>query len=259
MIADAHLHLEHELDVPGVITAMDAAGVDQAVLIAAAMVPAGPLPKAGMGVFHACMRVRPLRKPMYALATRHKPHSYPRPDNASVFDASRRHPGRFLPFAFLNPGLGAEAHDELDRWLEQGARGVKLHPWCHEYRLPVALPVLRRCEDAGLPVLVHLGAGPSSDVEAVLDACPRLKMVVAHAGIPHYERLWRLQRLNFDVAGPLVSAGMGKRLLEAVGPSRVLYGSDGPIGLRSAHGHRYELPALPDRVMGENLRSLVDQ
>jgi predicted TIM-barrel fold metal-dependent hydrolase len=118
--------------------------------------------------------------------------------------------------------------------------------------------MLRRCEDAGLPVLVHLGSGPSSDVEAVLDACPRLKLVVAHAGIPHYERLWRLERLCFDLAGPLVSEGMARRLLRAVGPARVLYGSDGPVGLRSPRGHRYEPPALPDPVMGENLIALLD-
>jgi predicted TIM-barrel fold metal-dependent hydrolase len=258
MIADAHLHLEPELPVARLLEAMDAADVDQAVLIAAAMAPAGNLPKLGMRVFHACMSTRPLRQPMYRLATRLRPEPHPRPDNAPVFEASHQHPGRFLPFAFVNPNLGAAAHDELDRRLDDGARGVKLHPWCHDYRLPTALPILRRCEDAGLPVLVHLGMGPSSDVEAVLDACPRLRLVVAHAGIPHYEPLWRLQRLYFDIAGPLVSHRIARRLLDAVGPARIFYGSDGPVGLRSAHGHHYELPALPERVLGQNLASFLD-
>lgn len=258
MIADGHVHLEPELSVPRLLEAMDAAAIDQAVLIAAAMSPAGPLPKAGLGVFHACMVIRPLRQPMYRLAARYRPRAYVRPDNAPVFEAHHQHPGRFIPFSFLNPALGEEAHEELDRWLGEGARGVKLHPWCHNYRLPAALPILRRCEDAGLPVLAHLGTGPSNDVEAVLDACPRLKLVVAHAGIPHFERLWRLERLYFDLAGPLVSEGMGRRLLRAVGPDRVLYGSDAPVGLRAPHGHRYQLPPLPDPVMGENLLALLE-
>lgn len=258
MTTDAHVHLEPELSVTDLLDAMDAAGIDQAVLIAAAMVPAGPLPKLGLTVFHACMRMRPLRQPMYGLATQRRPRPHLRPDNAPTFDAARQHPGRFIPFAFLNPVLGEEALDELDRRLGDGARGVKLHPWCHDYRLPAALPILRRCEGAGLPVLVHLGPGPSSDVAAVLDACPRLKLVVAHAGIPHYEPLWQLERVYFDVAGPLVSAGMRKRLLRAVGPARVLYGSDAPVGIRSPDGHRYDFPSLPDSVMGDNLLALLD-
>jgi len=258
VVVDGHVHLEEELPVEALLKTMDAGGVDRAVLLAAAQAPLPRMPRR-LAFFRACLDVQAIRMPAYRIASRMRPKHFERPDNQPVFDAAREHPDRFLPFAFLNPALGQEAQDELDRRLPEGARGVKLHLWFHGYRLSDAVPVLRRAEREGLPVLAHLGLGPPEDVEHVLDTCPKLKLILAHAGIPHFDRLWRVDspRLLFDIAGPLVPERMPARLLRAVGPERVVYGSDAPIGVRLPNGHGYELPSLPDRAMGENLASLL--
>jgi predicted TIM-barrel fold metal-dependent hydrolase len=258
VLVDAHCHLEPELPVTELLGAMDAAGVDRAVLLAAAQAPITSVPKAGAALFRGCVRLPGVGMAVYRAALRSKRVvPFPRPDNEVVFDAARAHAERFVPFAFLNPAVGAEAHDELDRRLASGAAGVKLHPWLHEYRLTDALPVLERAAAAGIPVLAHLGTGPAEDVEAVMDRLPRLKLVLAHAGIPHFERLWTLPGIRFDVAAPLVSRRTMRRLVRAVGPERVLYGSDAPIGIRGSGGHAYDLPPLPDRAMGQNLLDLL--
>jgi predicted TIM-barrel fold metal-dependent hydrolase len=257
VILDGHAHVEPELSVAGLVGAMDAAGVGQAVLMAAAQQPLGPVNRAGPVIFHACMRIPPLRMPVYRIA-RNTMHQERHPDNDATFEAARAHPGRFLPFAFINPMLGESAHDELDRLIAAGARGVKLHLWFHRYRLPDALSVLERAERAGLPVLAHLGFGPAEDVEFVLERLPKLKLTLAHAGIPHFERLWRVPKLMFDVAAPqLVSRGTVRRLVKAVGPARVVFGSDAPIGIRTRNGHRYDPPPLPSRCFGDNLAALL--
>jgi hypothetical protein len=260
VILDGHAHVEPELGVSGLVAAMDAAGVAQAVLIGAAQGPIGKINPMGPPILHACMRVPPLRMPIYRIA-RSTMHQHRRPDNAPVFEAAREHPGRFLPYAFVNPLLGQEAHDELDRCLERGARGLKLHLWFHRYRLPDALPILERVSSAGLPVLAHLGFGPPEDVEMVLEKLPTLKLILAHAGIPHFERLWRLPRVMFDVAATpaLISRGTVKRLVSAVGPSRVVFGSDAPVGIRArGGGYRYDPPPLPSRCFGDTLASVLD-
>lgn len=255
---DGHTHIEPELAVEGLVRAMDEAGVRRAVLMAAAQVPIGPIPRAGPALMHACCRIPALRMPVYRTA-RARLHQHVRPDNELVYAAARAHPGRFLPFVFVNATLGEEAHEELERGLEAGARGVKLHLWFHRYRLPDAMPILRRCEERGLPVLAHLGFGPPEDVAIVLHALPRLKLVLAHAGIPHFERLWRLKRVRFDTAAvpALISRGMVRRLLGAVGPDRVVFGSDAPIGIRARGGYRYDPPPLPERALGPNLEALL--
>jgi len=256
VILDSHSHIEPELGVSGLIAAMDAGGVGKAVLMAAAQQPVAPINRAGPVIFHACMRIPPLRMPIYRIA-RNTMHQEPHPDNPSVFAAAREYEGRFLPFAFINP-TREDARDELDDLIARGARGVKLHLWFHRYRLPDALPILERAQAAGLPVLAHLGFGPAEDVEIVLERLPQLKLILAHAGIPHFERLWRLPRPSFDVAArQLVSLGTVRRLVKTVGPERVLFGSDAPIGIRSKGGHNYNPPPLPSRCFGDNLSALL--
>ncbi|MFN2545722.1 MAG: amidohydrolase family protein [Actinomycetota bacterium] len=259
MVIDSHVHLEHELPVPGLLRAMDDAGVDRAILLAAAQEKIPSIPRTGTALLRGCLRIPPLRIPVYRMARRNRRlQPFIRPDNDAVLEAARAHPDRFIPFAFVNPTLGQEAHDELDRALAAGAVGLKLHAWLHDYRLIDAIPFLQRCEREGLPVLVHLGLGPPEDVEAVLDRCPKLKLVLAHGGIPHFERLWQVPRVRFDVAlRALVSESTIMRMLAAVGPDRVLFGSDAPPGLRAGDGHRYELPRLPDRAMGANVEALL--
>jgi len=260
VIVDSHAHLEHELPVNQLLQAMDRAGIDRAVLLAAAQETMPSIPRTGTALLRGCLRVEALRIPVYRIARKNRRlKPFTRPDNDSVLEAARAHPDRFIPFAFLNASLGAEAQDEFDRTIDAGARGVKLHPWLHDYRLTDALPLLQRCEERGLPVLAHLGLGPAEDVAEVLDKLPRLNLVLAHGGIPHFEKLWRLPRVRFDVALPaLVSQSTVRRLLAAVGPDRVLFGSDAPAGIRDGHGHRYpEPPPLPDRAMGDNALALL--
>ncbi|MGH9012454.1 MAG: amidohydrolase family protein [Acidimicrobiia bacterium] len=262
MLIDAHCHLEPELDAHALVDAMDDAGVNLAVVFAAAHAPV-TFPSIGPRIHRACMSFRPLRLPMYRLAVnsrRLKP--YERPRNAPVFEVARAHPERFIPFVFLNPTLGDAAHDEFDRGVAAGVQGVKLHAYFHGYRLTDALPLLERCEARRLPVLVHLGFGPPEDVAAVVDACPDLTLILAHAGMPHFERVWRFERVLFDLAGlwggiGLLPQRLVGRLLQAVGPDRVIYGSDAPSGLRVEGGHRYEFPPVPDQVLGENFTRLI--
>jgi len=263
VIVDSHAHLEEELPAERLVEVMDAAGVDRAVLLAAAQQKIPSVPKVGTAVFRACLRVDSLRIPVYRIARKNRRlKPFVRPDNDSVLAAARDHPDRFIPFVFLNPTLGQEAHDEFDRTVAAGARGVKLHAWLHDYRLTDAIPLLQRCEERGLPVLVHLGLGPPEDVEAVVDRLPNLKLLLAHGGIPHFDRLWRLPRVRFDVAlRALVSESTVRRMLETVGSDRVLFGSDAPAGIRVGagpdSGHRYDVLPLPDRVMGDNLLELI--
>ena len=68
--------------------------------------------------------------------------------------------------------------------------GVKLHPHWHGWPLTDAIPIAQRCEELGLPILIHLGFGARGAWRVLADAAPRLRLIFAHAGIPHYDRLW---------------------------------------------------------------------
>ncbi len=200
---------------------------------------------------------------------------YPRPDNAAVAEVLRAHPTRFLGWIFLNP-RAAVGLDELERWRGvPGMIGVKLHPHWHGWRIEEAVPIARRCEELGLPILIHLGFAERGAWRVLADAAPKLRLIFAHAGMPHYDRMWGAiradRRLAIDVSSPYLDEALAREAVAAVGPGRVMYGTDAPYGFHDADGaydygairgwvQRLKAPARDiDRVLGGNALALLDR
>jgi len=274
------------LAVPAMLAQMDARGIRQVALIPCMNDPLPETPARLLAVVRRLMRspCHPLAR-VIAEATitdggdlrlGGKVHAiYPRPDNASVAEVVRAHPDRFLGWIFLNP-RAAVGLDELERWRGvPGMIGVKLHPHWHGWPLVDAIPIARRCEELGLPVLLHLGFGDRGDWRVLTAAAPRLRLIFAHAGIPHYDRIWGAiradRRLALDVSSPYLDEALVRDAVAAVGPERVLYGTDAPYGFHDPDGgydygairgwvERLRLPARDiDRVLSGNALTLLDR
>ena len=169
--------------------------------------------------------------------------------NEWTCDVSREHPELFA-FIGLVPEMGSEAMlDELEDKLAKGARGLKLHPAeCAFYPANPALwPVYRRCEELGLPVLTHAGEFymPMESARLrffgpVLQAFPRLKLVLAHLGKPDFAEAREIAatfpNAYFDTSTAItggqhadqVPPGEEVRLIREIGVERVLFGTDFP-------------------------------
>ena len=185
------------------------------------------------------------------------------------------HPARFLGWIFLNPRNNPRVLDELERWRAvPGMIGVKLHPHWHDYRTEILGPVLRRAEELGLPVLIHLGFRKRGDFRAICREHPRLKVISAHAGFPFYEDLWAYRgahpNLHVDLSSPYIDEALARAAVQAMGPERCLYGTDAPYGFHEADGsydygeiRRWveRMPvstAVRERIFGGNLRGIVE-
>ena len=286
-VVDVHAHYEPRmLAVPAMLAQMDARGIRQVALIPCMNDPLPETPARLLAVVRRLMRspCHPLAR-VIAEATitdggdlrlGGKVHAiYPRPDNASVAEVVRAHPDRFLGWIFLNP-RAAVGLDELERWRGvPGMIGVKLHQHWHGWPLVDAIPIARRCEELGLPVLLHLGFGDRGDWRVLTAAAPRLRLIFAHAGIPHYDRIWGAIRadrhLALDVSSPYLDEALVRDAVAAVGPERVLYGTDAPYGFHDPDGgydygairgwvERLRLPARDiDRVLSGNALTLLDR
>jgi predicted TIM-barrel fold metal-dependent hydrolase len=286
-VIDAHAHLETRmLDVPSMLARMDACGIDRVALIPCMNDPLPGTPERLLAVIRYFMRspCHPVARAIAAttitdggdLRLNGETFAiYPRPDNASVARVLTEHPARFLGWIFLNPRASVGVH-ELERWRHvPGFVGVKLHPHWHGWPVEDALPIARRCEELGLPILIHLGFARRGDWRVLADACPRLRMIFAHAGIPHYDRMWGAirddARLFLDVSSPYLDEALVRDAVRAVGPERVLYGTDAPYGFHDAGGgydygairgwvERLPVPAREiDRVLGGNVLELLDR
>lgn len=144
----------HDGTVRGLLASMDRAGIERAVVV--------------------------------SIAT--KPSQVPRITDWSIGIAGER----IIPFASLHP-LYRDFQKELDRIVAAGLKGIKLHPMYQEFTVddPALFPLYRAMAERGLIALFHAGndiafpvTGQASPLRfrRLLEAVPRLKLVVSHLG-----------------------------------------------------------------------------
>ncbi|AZM47680.1 amidohydrolase [Streptomyces sp. WAC 06738] len=105
---------------------------------------------------------------------------------------------------FAEPG----AADDVRRAVGQGARVFKCHLQVGAYdpNDPVLDEVWSLLADTALPVVTHCGSGPvpgpytgPAPIAALLKRHPRLRLIVAHLGMPEYEDFLTLAERHEDV------------------------------------------------------------
>jgi uncharacterized protein len=144
--------------------------------------------------------------------------------------------GRFIPFLRVDPTRD-DALDEVTRSLDAGHRGIKLHPRSESFALsdPGVARVAELAAERRVPILVHAGRGMDplgSTPLDLIDAFPRLQIILAHCGVSDLARLAPGSRtrpgLLFDTAwwNPTDLAA----LFAWVDASQILYASDMPYG-----------------------------
>jgi uncharacterized protein len=181
---------------------------------------------------------------------------------AYVADAVTRYPDRLIGFARLNPNHRAEARRALDRAvLVLGFRGVKLHPTstlAHPAG-DATVALMERCAELGVPVLFHCGDDPYTTPQAIeLGAArvPGCAVVLGHmGGYFHVDDAIAAAARQPNLYLETSAMPYPERIADAVravGPERVLFGSDGP-GCNPA----LEVRKVRDLGLGAQVEGLV--
>ena len=135
--------------------------------------------------------------------------NYPSPDlmgfddSTNTFSAryAEASPERILPYGGVHARFTKDPEGDVDRLIELGIRCLKIHPphQCHAANaytegLEALGRIYRRCEERGLPVLVHTGTsifpgarskwGNPMELDDVAIDFPKLTIVMAHGGRP---------------------------------------------------------------------------
>lgn len=154
-------------------------------------------------------------------------------------------PDFWIPFASIHPDLDDRPAELLRRYIDDGARGLKIYP---SYQFfypdePRLYPLWEVCQDAGIPLLVHVGSSviPGTrleychprHLEAVARDFPALPLVMAHGGRGHwYDECARLtaafDNVYIDVTG-LVPSRLLQHFPDLPALShKFVFGSDWP-------------------------------
>lgn len=115
----------------------------------------------------------------------------------------------FIPFCTVNPSLVSHPAKEIKKFIQMGARGIKLYPsYNHFYPNDSSLyPVYALAEEHRLPVLIHTGSSvfrgakikyaDPLHLDDVAADFPDLKLLMAHSGRGlWYEKAFFLSRIH---------------------------------------------------------------
>ena len=161
--------------------------------------------------------------------------------NDEMLSLQEREGTRVRSYVTVNPNDGAHALAEIDRCLAKGAIGIKLAA-SRRADDPLVDPIAEEAARRGVPVLQHIwqhrrrdwpGQEASDGVELVRLAArhPAVSFILAHIGgggdwqhtLP---AVAEVPNVFVDLSGSGVDRGMLDRTVAAVGPSRLVWGSD---------------------------------
>jgi predicted TIM-barrel fold metal-dependent hydrolase len=179
--------------------------------------------------------------------------------------------GRLRGYLVANPWQDPLA--ELERWaLDDRFVGIKLHPDMHDYPLtgPRYAPVWTYAARHRLPVLTHTWGGSPNDGPAVVERIaaeqPEVTFLAGHAGSPETDAMIAVAKRHsnvlLEVCGSVNSGTRIARMVDSLGPGRVVFGSDFPfIDLRSSLG-RLVFCDIDDRerdnILGKTVLGVLD-
>jgi len=108
--------------------------------------------------------------------------------NENMYDDTRPYSNRFRLFASVNPNDGKRAIGKLQKFIDMGFQGVKLHPWLGGFSpfSETVYSIVELCGLHGLPVLFHDGTPPYSDtlqIAHIASLFPQTKVILGHTGL----------------------------------------------------------------------------
>ncbi len=185
--------------------------------------------------------------------------------NRELAEAIRPYP-QLLGYVSVNLNYMDEALDELERYLGSSSRnpqfvGVKVHPLLckHRYDTPEGLALTRSVAAYGVPILIHTFDSALEspwNVLAAATAVPSVPIILGHMG---GETWWEGIRVAqeapnvyLEICSTWTDPEKVRAGIEAVGPERVLFGTDATFFDAS-----HMLGAIEDAGLSPAERTLV--
>jgi uncharacterized protein len=236
------LYTDHEFDGHALVRNMDLCGVDKAVTF-----------------------------------PRLNPQTDYREHNLRILEWARDHPTRLIPFMRIHAFHQDTAVAHIAEYAQLGARGLKIHPAMEGGAIavnsqPLMFPLMEAAREHGLTVLIHSGGSRNCSPSLIADLAshfPEVPVIIGHSGgAEGYQEAIvaakHAPNVLLDTAG-VAAPGYVTNLVRGVGPERVVYGSDHPMGpfgweIRKVLQYAGFTPKENAMILGGNLaRALGDE
>ncbi|MBI3038808.1 amidohydrolase family protein [bacterium] len=163
--------------------------------------------------------------------------------NEDVLAGCRENP-RLIPF--ISPDPGYEPEDQIEALMAAGGRGIKIHPLLQDIKVwgEYSQKVAKLAAKYNVPLVFHAGGSSrlfgkkcmrrTSPKEFLLlaRAVPNAKIVVGHVGLWEFPQILDFikEAKNLYVDISFQSPWVIQKCVNTLGSSRILLGSDSPLG-----------------------------
>lgn len=191
--------------------------------------------------------------------------------NDKVIEAMQTYPGRFAGYCTINPHYPEEIPDELERcFRNEGMKGIKLHPWCHERTLAYKnyVPVFEFASRMTCCVMAHTySLEDICNMDKLASDYPEAIFIMAHTGgIPQVELaidvINRHANIYTDLAVSESREGNVEWLTREIGSKKLLFGTDMPYMDPRATFSRVAMAEISEEekrdIFGLNMKEILD-
>lgn len=194
-----------------------------------------------------------------------------RKGNDFILKASRKFPNRFIPFTSANPWYGKKALIELQRTINEGARGIKLHPSIQGFLLcdDLVYPIVELACEQKIPIYFHTGTPAYSQPMHVAELAlryPEANLIMGHMGSTDF---WidavpaASLSTNIFVDTSWSLPDKIRHAVDILGAERVLFGSDSPLSSYNIEMGCVNATSLSENektmIMGKNILRLIGE
>lgn len=172
-----------------------------------------------------------------------------REQNQYAAEYARKHDGRFVPLAALDPrrpDAMEQATQAIEEW---GMQGFKLMPSAgFKPNDPLCFPLYEKCADWGVPIMFHSGGlefnweyGSPNLIASAAEEFPEVKMIMAHAGLESWEQCrlacTALPNVYMDISIRQFDYQINREkfyqwlrdMIDWTGPWKILFATDAPL------------------------------
>jgi len=153
--------------------------------------------------------------------------------NNNILLAHKFYKDRFIPFFRLDPNISWK--DEFKLRVEQGFKGIKLHPRSQNFAVTSAkvMEVYEEAEKSGLAIMMHTGFGLENvgdDINTICKTFPKLKFIIGHSGFVDIDNVIKKAGKKDNVIFDISTIKMFDLfdLLRKVDYNKIAFGSDAP-------------------------------
>ena len=158
-------------------------------------------------------------------------HSVEIPDNHGLAQAVETVGVGVFRWYWINPLKSSLERDSLVL-KDPKVVGIKIHPYWHRFGAEYVEQVLNVAQVSSLPVYMHMGYRGLSQIVEVLTAYPKVSVLLACGGYPHFDRVWRkvrrLDNVCVDVASQHIDVRGIRAAAHVLGDERILFSTDAP-------------------------------